>query len=152
MAKTCTKTFIKRGQEIKKENLKGNGIYAVRYSLPAEIAALYSTVQEQWGIVCLDAEKKICMTWNVDAYNCVDSSTNHQPWADNLTYFRSSQMERQFIEYHNAWINDHVKYEKKLADVLMKLESLEYDFRRTMSHPLHRIADKIIALINKLKK
>lgn len=152
MAKTRTKTFIKRGQEIKKENLKPNGIYAVHYVLPAEVAALYSTVQEQWGIVELDADKNILTTWNVNAYNAFDSSAILQRWVGGMTYFRSSQMERQFFEFHNSWVNDHVKYEKRLQDNTKQIVALEYEFRRTMSHPLHKIADKIIAFINKLKK
>lgn len=152
MAKTCTKTFIKRGQEIKKENLKANGIYAVRYVLPAAIAAQYNTVQEQWGLVQLDKESVIIRTWNVDDYNEISSTSNHQPWFNNLTFFRSSAMERQFIGYYDKWLGDHIYFTDKLEHMSSNLIALEAMFKHKLSHPMHRFADFVIRVLNRLKK
>lgn len=148
MAKKCVKTFIKRGQEIKKESLKPNGIYAVRYALPAEIAARYGTVQEQWGLVQTDKDGMIVRTWNVDIHNAMDSTENHQPWFDSLTFFRSSAMERQFIESYDRWILDHIHFTERLENTEADMVALESRFTHKLSYPLHRIADWII---NKFK-
>ena len=125
MAKKCVKTFIKRGQEIQKESLKPNGIYAVRYALPAEIAARYGTVQEQWGLVQTDKEGMIVRTWNVDNYNVMDSTENHQPWFENMTFFRSSQMERQFVEYYDRWLIDHIRFTNSIEKAESDMAALE---------------------------
>lgn len=142
MAKTCTKTFIKRGQEIKKEALKSNGIYAVRYCLPAEVASLSNTTQEQWGIVMLK-DGMVRISWNIDVHNMMSVGNLTQPWAENLTYFRSAEMEREFLTNYDMMVDEHIKHEKKLRELTMKLDNVQTHFDRLMAHPFHKIAERL---------
>ena len=148
MGKTCVKSFVKRGQEVKKENLKAGGIYAVRYVLPAEVAAKYGTVQEQWGLVQLNGEGVIMRTWNVDEYNVMSDTDKHEAWVESLTYFRSSQMERQFVEYYDRWLMDHVKFSLRIEKVEREFLSFQSMMSRILRHPLHRLAEWLIGLFS----
>lgn len=142
MAKTCTKTFIKRGQEIEKKELKSNGTYAVRYTLPVEVAGEWHTTQEQWGVVML-LDDMVAVAWNVDSHNAISVGELKKPWSQNLTYFRSTEMERKLMQTFVDRVEDCHKYDKKMQEYECRIDNLDANFRRILEHPFHKIAENL---------
>lgn len=89
------RTFINRGKRaFTLDELKPNGVYAVRFVLTPELAQEWNAnEQEQWGLVVLDSICKVRRHWNLTQPNGWSTADVD---AASLKLFKSSVMERQF--------------------------------------------------------
>lgn len=135
---TIYKTTIKRAKHpLSLENLKPNGVYAVFHILPSEIIPEWNThTIEQWGIVQLDADRKVHRSWNV---------TSPQKWTtehvelSELKVFYATQMEQQYaIDSELASRYSHLYNSERQRNIILEHRLRHYEESRA-----HRIAEAI---------
>ena len=113
------RTFTNRGKRaLTLEELKPNGVYAVRFVLTPELAEEWNINEhEQWAIVMLDSMCKVRRHWNLTQPN---QWSNSSVDVTSLKLFKTSVMERQFatnteqMERYNSMYDDLLKQRSEL--------------------------------------
>lgn len=113
------RTFTNRGKRaLTLEELKPNGVYAVRFALTPELAEEWNTKKhEQWAIVMLDSKCQVRRHWNLTQPN---GWSNSRVDTTSLKLFKTSVMERQFatnteqLERYNSMYDDLLKQRSEL--------------------------------------
>lgn len=131
------KTITPRGKHpLTVEQLAPCGIYSAVFIIPIDLVPEWQAkTQEQWGIVQLDAQKRIRRSWNVAAPQMW--STEEVELKD-VKIYPSTQMERQFADISEEARNSTVKLEK----LMQQLSTMKSRIHYYETNAMHRLAER----------
>lgn len=125
------RTIIRRGDEIQKEKLNPNGIYAVAYKVEAD-------ADSHWGIICMECGR-IRHSYNVTVINGWSFHKQDDEITIDLHYFACTEMEHYFA----LQTKDYERLDKVCQAYKDLYNESEMQLDDIQGSLLHQLAEKL---------